>query len=129
MEIATDSVVHTKIRRDNMKRLHSLFTAALAGVLVGLSSAAFAEHQDSSTAKDWRWEQIEPLFPHAPGTRWVYALSGKQYANDRELHVEVKSQQHVPHLKQEVLNDDELNPKIKTTATSPIHSRKTLRNS
>ena len=100
MEIATDSVARTKRRRDNMKRLHSLFTAALAGVLVGLSSAAFAEHQNSSTTKDWRWEQSELLSPYAPGTRWVYALSGKQYANERELQVEVKGQQHVPHLKQ-----------------------------
>ena len=120
MAIATDSVMCTKIRKDNMKRLHSLFPMALAGVLAGLSSAAFAEHQDSSTTKDWRWEQIEPLFLHGPGTRWVYALSGKQYANDSELHVEVKGQQHVPHLKQEVLPVEETHPATATDTTPEI---------
>src|SRR5215203_2345472 len=107
MTIATDSGMRAKIRRDSMKRLHSLLTAVLAGVLTGLGAPAFAEHWDSGTVRDWRWEQIAPLFPHTSGSRWTYALSGKQYAHGGELQVEVKGTQHVPHLKQDALLIDE----------------------
>jgi hypothetical protein len=81
-----------------------------SSVFFGLSSLTFAEAQGANVGKDWRWEKSISLFPHTPGTRWVYTLSGKQYASGGELQVEVKGQQSLPHLKQEALLVEETYP-------------------
>ncbi len=101
-----------------MKRVLSLSALILGSVFIGFGAPAFAGYQDSNAVKDWRWQQVAPLFPHTPGSRWVYALSGKWYANGGELHAEVKGTQHVPHLQQEALLIDESHPSG-TPGTSP----------
>jgi len=103
-----------------MKRMLWLWVTALGSVFYATSNLALAGHQDPKTAQDWRWEDLEALFPHTPGTRWVYALSGKQYINGGELQVEVKGRQHLPPLKQEVLLVDETHPAAVTDSSPEV---------
>jgi hypothetical protein len=89
-----------------MKRLLGS-VLVVSSVFFGLSSLTLAESPDATATTDRWWEQVAPLFPHTSGSRWTYALSGKQYAHGGELQVEVKGTQHVPHLKQDALLIDE----------------------
>src|SRR5215204_2521382 len=89
-----------------MKRLLGS-VLVVSSVFFGLSSLTLAESPDATATTDRWWEQVAPFFPHTSGSRWTYALSGKQYAHGGELQVEVKGTQHVPHLKQDALLIDE----------------------
>lgn len=82
----------------------------IGSALFGLWISTVANQRNSHADPDWQWQQIESLFPHAPGTRWVYALSGRLYPHGGELQVEVKGRQHIPHLKHEALLTDETHP-------------------
>ena len=90
-----------------MKRVLGLSALVASSVFFGLSSLTLATSPDATATTEQWWEQVVPLFPHTPGSRWTYALSGKQYARGGELQVEVKGTQHVPHLKQDALLIDE----------------------
>lgn len=92
-----------------MKRMVSM---VLGGFCLAVVSFAFAEQQSGNQPGSWQWKQLEPLFPHALGNKWVYALSGKHYAHGGELQVEVKGLQQVPHLQQEALLVDEVHPGV-----------------
>jgi len=100
-----------------MKRVFSLTVVILGSALLGFGAPAVAGRQDANAVKEGRWQQVEPLFPHFPGSRWVYAVSGKWYANGGELHAEVKGTQHIPHLKQDALLIDETHPSAATAAS------------
>lgn len=103
-----------------MKRVFSLSAVILGSALIGFGTPAFAGRQDSHAGKEWRWEQIEPLFPHALGTRWVYAVSGKWYANGGELRAEVRGTQHVLHLKKDAVLIDETHPGVALGTPSEV---------
>jgi hypothetical protein len=92
-----------------MKRV---FSMALGSFCFAVFSLAFADPESGKEQGSWRWKQLEPLFPHSPGTKWVYALSGKHYAHGGELQVEVKGLQQVPHLQREALLVDEVHPGV-----------------
>jgi hypothetical protein len=91
-----------------MSRLLSYPLRIAAGAVVVLCAVAFVGHQCANAATEWRWRSVEPLFPHTPGNRWVYALSGKYYTSGGELHTEVKGIHESPSLKQNALVIDEV---------------------
>ena len=66
------------------------------------------------------WQQVATLFPHTPGSRWVYRLSGVWYDAEAELSVEVKGQQHIPHLQLNAMVLDEAHPGVAPTAPKDI---------
>lgn len=66
------------------------------------------------------WQQVATLFPHTPGSRWVYRLSGAWYETEAELSVEVKGQQHIPYLQRDVVILDEAHPGVTPTAPKDI---------
>ncbi len=66
------------------------------------------------------WQQVAPLFPHTPGSRWVYRLSGAWYETEAELSVEVKGQQHIPHLQRDAMVLNEAHPGVTPTAPKDI---------
>jgi hypothetical protein len=90
-----------------MKRIMQLSVTLMISLALSVSSSAIAERENAKAENTWQWENLTPLFPHTPGMRWSYVLSGKQHPNGGQLQVEVKGRQQVPHLKQEVLLFDE----------------------
>ena len=66
------------------------------------------------------WQKAATLFPHTPGSRWVYMLSGAWYDTQAELSVEVKGQQHIPRLQLEAVVLDEAHPGVTPTAPKDI---------
>lgn len=66
------------------------------------------------------WQQVAPLFPHTPGSRWIYRLSGAWYETEAELSVEVKGQHHVPHLQLDAVVLDEAHPGVTPTAPKDV---------
>ena len=66
------------------------------------------------------WKQVAALFPHTPGSRWIYRLSGAWYETEAELSVEVKGQHHVPHLQRDAVILDEAHPGVTPTAPKDI---------
>ena len=66
------------------------------------------------------WQQVATLFPHTPGSRWIYRLSGAWYETEAELSVEVKGQHHVPHLQRDAVILDEAHPGVTPTAPKDI---------
>ncbi len=66
------------------------------------------------------WQQVATLFPHTPGSRWVYRLSGAWYDAEAELGVEVKGQQHIPRLQLNVMVLDEAHPGVTPTAPKDV---------
>ncbi|NOT55514.1 MAG: hypothetical protein HOP18_12990 [Deltaproteobacteria bacterium] len=72
-------------------------------LLVGLSSFGLADHHDDKEGKEGNVTALAPLFPHVPGSRWVYALSGPRYPQGGELHVRVQGYHFLPALNQQVL--------------------------
>jgi hypothetical protein len=100
-----------------MKRLLGLSAFVFSCVFFGLSSLTLAESDTKATTDQW-WEQVVSLFPHTSGNRWVYVLSGKQYASGGESQVEVKGRQFLPDLKQEALLIEETHP-TEASDTSP----------
>lgn len=102
-----------------MKRILSVIESVIEGSLIlGLSSFAFAGHEYGKEQQAWQWKHIESLFPHTPGSKWVYALSGKQHTHGGELQVEVKGLQFSAQLKKDVLLIDERHPSA-TSDTEP----------
>ncbi len=69
---------------------------------------------------DRQWQQVATLFPHTPGSRWAYRLSGAWYETEAELSVEVKGQHHVPHLQRDAVILDEAHPGVTPTAPKDI---------
>ena len=102
-----------------MKRFLGLSAFVFSCVFFGLSSLTLAESDTKVTTDRW-WEQVVSLFPHTSGNRWVYGLSGKQYAGGGELQVEVKGRQHVPDLKQDALLVEETYPAAAADASPDI---------
>ena len=66
------------------------------------------------------WQQVATLFPHTPGSRWIYRLSGAWYETEAELSVEVKGQHHVPHLQLDAVVLDEAHPGVTPTAPKDV---------
>lgn len=79
-------------------------------------------HVDSSETASpvSAWQQVAPLFPHTPGSRWVYRLSGVWYDTHAELSVEVQGQRHIPYLQRDVVILDEAHPGVTPTAPKDI---------
>jgi hypothetical protein len=103
-----------------MRQILTVPVAVLVSVVLKVENPALAEHQDVTAVKDWRWESIASLFPHTPGMRWVYTLSGAQYINGGELSVEIKGRQHHPQLQQEVLLVEETHPGAAVDASAEV---------
>lgn len=103
-----------------MNRARWLSLLLCSTLLVGVPMSVLADRHTTKAPKGWHWQKLAPLFPHVPGSRWVYAVSGRQYPNGGELHIQVKGHQHLPSLKQEVLLFEETHPKATADATPEI---------
>lgn len=66
------------------------------------------------------WQRLAALFPHTPGSRWVYRLTGSWYAEPAELAVQVRDRQHVPRLGLEAVVIDETHPGVTPTAPRDV---------
>ena len=75
---------------------------------------------DKAASPASAWQQVAPLFPHTPGSRWVYTLSGAWYDTPAELGVEAKGQQHIPHLQLHAVVLDEAHPGVTPTAPKDV---------
>ncbi len=75
---------------------------------------------DETASPVGAWQQVAPLFPHTPGSRWVYTLSGAWYDTQAELSVEVKGQQHIPRLQLDAVVLDEAHPGVTPTAPKDV---------
>ena len=100
-----------------MSTMRSLcgIAAVVLSIVAGL---AFADSKEAEAPS--AWQQIASLFPHTPGSRWVYTLSGEWYDKEAELSMEVKGQQYVPRLKLDVVVIDEAHPGVTPTAPKDI---------
>jgi hypothetical protein len=103
-----------------MKHFFNSAVRFVAGAVAVLCMVAFAGHRHANAAAEWPRRHIEPLFPHTPGDRWVYALSGKYYASGGELRAEVKGIQEIAHLKQDALLVDEVYAAEASEAASDV---------
>ena len=66
------------------------------------------------------WQRLSGLFPHGPGCRWVYRLSGSWYAAPAELGMQVRHRQYVPRLGLEAVVIDETHPGVTPTAPRDV---------
>lgn len=66
------------------------------------------------------WQRLSGLFPHRPGCRWVYRLSGSWYAAPAELGMQVRHRQYVPRLGLEAVVIDETHPGVTPTAPRDV---------
>lgn len=87
--------------------------------LVSIRTDSLHTGNETASSAD-AWQQVAPLFPHTPGSRWVYTLSGAWYDTQAELSVEVKGQQHIPHLQLHAVVLDEAHPGVTPTAPKDI---------
>ena len=105
-----------------MQPIGKLSIIALCCMVLALGSFAAADHH-SSEGGNWRWEEVQSLFPHKPGQQWVYTVSGKHYPDGGELQRTVRGKRLVSHLVQEAVLIDEIHstgPAGTTPETLPV---------
>lgn len=66
------------------------------------------------------WARLSRLFPHAPGSRWVYTLSGNWYAEPAELSMQVRGLKFIQPLQLEAVVIDEAHPGVMPTAPKDV---------
>ena len=103
-------------------------TVVIVGLLVAMVENAGGTDDESrqpeadatpAAASDV-WQRLSNLFPHVPGSRWVYRLSGSWYAEPAELALQVRGREYVPRLGLEAVVIDETHPGVTPTAPRDV---------
>ena len=97
-----------------------VFVGALVAMSLVCGNGEYTSAESGEASATNAWQQVAPLFPHTPGSRWVYTLSGEWYDKEAELSMEVKGQQYVPRLKLDVVVFEEAHPGVTPTAPKDI---------